>query len=122
MNQGVIEMKYNAVNRPYFVLKDHIGNTIIVSESYSDRISCERSIIDIRENIAIAQLNAKGDDASNPRLEMIEHSSDKFQFCLYSLQGEIILTSESYCDKESCINQMKAFKEYCANAKILDLL
>lgn len=122
MVQGVIEVKYNAVNRPYFVLKDEKGGILSVSESFTDRIACERNIIDIRESIIVAQIAMEGDELYYPKLEMIQESDTAFHFRLYSLKGDIILKSESYCKKDLCEKQMRTIKRYFANAKIKDLL
>jgi uncharacterized protein YegP (UPF0339 family) len=122
MKQGVIEMKNNAVNRPYFVVKDDNDSTLFISESFTDRIACERNIIYVRESTIIAQLSVEGDNAKPPKLVVCQHASGTFYFVLYSIKGNIILASESYSDKEVCIEQMRKFKAYCSNAKLVDLL
>ncbi len=122
MEQAVVEIKYNAINRPYFVMKNQKGETIAVSESFSDRIDCERCIINVRENTAIAQEIPLGESGENPKFELREYLPGKFQFLLYSIKDEIILTSEPCNSLQECINRMKEFKESFVWAKIVDLL
>lgn len=122
MGQGVFEIKMNPVGRPFFVMKEPLGKVIVVSQSYCDRTACELSIVGVRETATIASVILKNELATNPKFEIIQEMGGMYFFKLISIQGDTILTSGTYCEAGKCLNKINEIKQYCRDAKIIDLL
>ncbi|TCK83393.1 YegP family protein [Albibacterium bauzanense] len=88
-----------------FNLKANNGQTILSSEGYTAKTSCENGIASVKKN---AQ-----DDA---RFERKNSSNGKSYFNLKATNGQIIGTSEMYESASGRDNGIKSVKENAPNA------
>ena len=92
-----------------FRLKAANGETILASEGYKSKDSCENGI-------ASVQKNCGSDDC----YEMKETDSGKFHFNLKSTNGQVIGTSQMYSSESGCRNGMDSVKRSAPGASIDD--
>ncbi len=93
-----------------FRLKAKNGQTILVSEGYKAKASCQNGIESVKKN---AQ-----DDA---RFERNETSNGKFKFNLKATNGQVIGTSEIYESKASMENGIESVKKNAPEAEVKEL-
>lgn len=88
-----------------FNLKANNGQTILSSEGYTAKTSCENGIASVKKN--------SQDDA---RFERKNSSNGKSYFNLKATNGQIIGTSEMYESDSGRDNGIKSVKENAPNA------
>lgn len=92
-----------------FRLKAGNGETILASEGYKSKDSCENGIASVQKNCL------------NPdRFEKKTTDSGKFRFNLKATNGQVIGTSESYSSESSRDNGMKSVANSAPGAKVDD--
>lgn len=103
-----------------FTLKAGNGEVIGVSESYSSESACENGIESVRKNAPIANLEDQiaGTSAVNPKFEVYEDKKGECRFRLKARNGEIILASEGYKSKASCLNGIESVKKNAPDASV----
>ena len=93
-----------------FRLKAGNGETILSSEGYKARASCDNGIESVRKNSA------------NPdRFAAAQTDSGKFRFNLTATNGQVIGTSQSYESESGCSNGMKSVASNAADATVVEL-
>lgn len=93
-----------------FNLKAGNGQTILSSQGYASRVSCDNGIESVRKN--------SQDDA---RFERLESSNGKPYFNLKSTNGQIIGSSEMYESVASRENGIESVKKNAPDATVFDL-
>lgn len=92
-----------------FNLKANNGQTILASEGYTTKASCENGIESVKKN-------SQNDD----NFDRKKSSNDKFYFNLKAANGQIIGTSEMYESESGRENGIKSVKENAPDANVDD--
>lgn len=93
-----------------FRLKAGNGETILSSEGYKARASCDNGIESVRKN-----------SADPDRFVAAQTDSGKFRFNLTATNGQVIGTSQSYESESGCSNGMKSVASNAADATVVEL-
>ncbi len=93
-----------------FRLKSGNGQTILASEGYKQRSSCENGIASVKKN--------SGDDK---RYERKETKSGQHMFNLKAGNGQVIGTSESYTTTSARDNGIASVMKNAPDAPVKDL-
>lgn len=92
-----------------FRLKASNGQTILSSEGYKAKASCNNGIASVQKN------------CGNPDLFVKKQTpSGKFRFSLVATNGQIIGTSQNYASESGCNNGMKSVANSAPGAAIDD--
>ena len=98
-----------------FDLKAGNGETIGTSEVYAADKSCLNGIESVRKNAPIANLEDQSVEpvvkGKCPKFEVYVDKAGEFRFRLKARNGEIILTSEGYKSKPSCLNGIESVRK-----------
>ncbi len=92
----------------YFVLKAGNGETILQSEGYKARKSCENGVESVRRNA-----NDKG------KFERKTAKDGRFYFVLKSGNGQVIGKSQMYKSDSGCRNGMASVGRNAPDAKLV---
>ena len=93
-----------------FRLKAGNGETILSSEGYKAKASCDSGIESVRKNSAIPE-----------RFEKIESGSGKFRFNLKASNGQVIGTSQTYTSESGRDNGIASVARNAADAAVVEL-
>lgn len=93
----------------YFVLKAGNGETILQSEGYKARKSCENGISSVRNN-----------SADENRFERRTAKNGKFYFVLKATNGQEVGRSQMYKSESGCRNGMKSVARNAPGATVVD--
>lgn len=104
----------------HFSLKAGNGEIIGVSEVYTSKPACLKGIDSVRTNAADAALEDQTADgqAKNPKFEVYADKKGEFRFRLKAKNGEIILSSEGYKTKTSCLNGVESVRRNAPGADV----
>ena len=93
------------------------GNHQVIgtSEVYSSKASCLNGIESVKKNAPIAAIEDQTVEGfaaeKHPKFEIYNDKSGEFRFRLKAKNGEIILSSEGYTAKASCVNGIESVKK-----------
>ncbi len=107
---GKFEIYTDKAGEFRFRLKAGNGQTILASEGYKQRASCDNGIASVRKNAA--------DDG---RYERKETKSGQHMFNLKAGNGQVIGTSESYTSTSARENGIESVKKNAPDAEVKDL-
>lgn len=107
MGKFVISKRTNGEYQ--FNLAANNGQTILSSEGYTSKASCDNGIDSVRRNAI-----------EDSRFETRTASNDKFYFVLKATNGQIIGTSQMYESNANCQNGIASVKANAPNATIED--
>ena len=93
-----------------FRLKAGNGETILSSEGYKQKASCDNGIESVRKNCQ--------DDNC---FEKKETSSGMFRFNLKSTNGQVIGTSQNYKTESGCDNGIDSVKRNAPDAAVVEV-
>lgn len=96
-------------NEYRFRLKAGNGETILSSEGYASKASCDNGIKSVMKNSAIPE-----------RFVKKQTDSGKFRFNLMASNGQVIGVSENYSSEASCDNGIKSVAKSAVGASIKD--
>ncbi|MCL1838848.1 MAG: YegP family protein [Propionibacteriaceae bacterium] len=99
------------------------GEVIGVSEVYNTKAACMKGIESIRNNAPKAKIEDQtaGGSATNPKFEIYKDKAGEFRFRLKATNGEIILASEGYKAKASCLNGIDSVVRNAPDAQVLEV-
>ncbi len=90
------------------------GQVIGVSEVYKQKASCLNGVASVAKNGPIAALEDQTEEgfatATCPKFEIFTDKREEFRFRLKARNGEIILASEGYSRKDSCLNGVESVR------------
>jgi len=98
------------------------GQTIGASESYKSDASCLNGIASVKRCCLGDVQDLTVEDApvvKHPKYEVFQDKSGEYRFRLKARNGEIILSSEGYKKKESCLNGVESVKKNAPEAPIV---
>jgi uncharacterized protein YegP (UPF0339 family) len=107
----------------HFVLKAGNGQVIGTSEVYNSEAACENGIKSVETNAPKAALEDQTSEgykkAKAPKFEVYADKKGEFRFRLTAKNGEIILASEGYTAKPSCMNGIDSVRRNAKGAKVV---
>ena len=95
--------------KDYFVLETGNGETILQSERYKSRKSCENGIESVRKN-----------SQNENRFEVRNAKDGREYFVLKAANGQEIGRSQMYKSRSGCRNGMKSVARNAADAAVVD--
>lgn len=108
-----------------FNLKAGNGEVIGTSETYNSRSSLENGITSVRKNASVAPVEDQTDEGFEqktcPKFEMYTDKAGKARFRLKARNGEIILASQSYASKKSCLAGIESVKTNAPEATVSEI-
>jgi large conductance mechanosensitive channel protein len=104
-----------------FRLKADNNKIVAVGEAYRNHASCINGINSIKKNskAVIEDTTVEGPKLSNPKYEVYQDSTGKFRFRLRAGNGQIVAKSQSYQEKDACLNGVEVIRTSC-DAEIED--
>ncbi|HSM32176.1 MAG TPA: YegP family protein [Woeseiaceae bacterium] len=93
-----------------FRLKAGNGETILSSEGYSSKKSCDNGIESVRKNAAIPE-----------RFEKTQTAGGKFRFNLKASNGQVIGVSQNYDSEAGRDNGIASVTRNAADARVVEL-
>ena len=106
-----------------FNLKASNGEVIATSEIYTTESACLNGVESVRKNAVDAKLEdqtvAGFETVTNPKFEVYKDKAGEFRFRLKARNGEIILASEGYKEKKTCLNGIESVKKNAPEAEIV---
>ncbi len=98
------------------------GQIIGSSEKYKSEASCRDGIDSVRRCSAggVEDQTVEGfETVKHPKFEVYEDKGGKFRFRLKARNGEIILPSQAYTDKASCLKGIESVKANAPDAEVV---
>ena len=98
------------------------GQVIGTSEIYKADASCLNGIESVRKCSAggIQDLTEEnGEKVKHPKFEVYLDKAGEYRFRLKARNGEIILASEGYKEKKSCLNGIESVKKNAPDAEVV---
>lgn len=93
------------------------GNNQIIgdSEVYTTKAACLNGIESVKKNAPVANVEDQTVEGfaaeKHPKFEIYKDKAGEFRFRLKAKNGEIILASEGYTAKASCVNGVESVKK-----------
>lgn len=107
-----------------FDLKATNGQVIGTSEVYSSKNACLKGIESVKTNAPIAKFEdhtlESYEKVTNPKFEMYTDKADECRFRLKAKNGEVILSSEGYKTKASCLNGIESVRKNAPEAPVTE--
>ena len=108
-----------------FNLKAGDGEVIGISEVYTTKAACKNGIKSVKINASLAEIEDQTFDdfeiAKHPKFQIYEDKASETRFRLKAKNGEVILASEGYKSKLSCMNGMESVKKNAPDAAIEEI-
>ena len=99
------------------------GEVIGVSQVYQSKAACLKGTESVRHSAPKANIEdqtAQG-SATNPKFEIYKDKAGEFRFRLKASNGEIILASEGYKAKASCLNGIRSVVHNAPDALVVEV-
>jgi uncharacterized protein YegP (UPF0339 family) len=107
---GKFECYKDKAGEHRFRLKAGNGETILSSEGYKAKKSCDNGIESVRKNAALSE-----------RFEKTTTAGGKFRFNLKASNGQTIGTSQNYDSESGRDNGIKSVARNAPDAKVVEL-
>ena len=107
-----------------FDLKATNGEVIATSEVYTTKAACLNGIDSVKTCCAgdVEDLTVENAEAvKHPKFEVYTDKKEEFRFRLKATNGEIILASEGYAKKASCLNGIESVRKNADGAEVVML-
>lgn len=106
-----------------FDLKANNGEVIATSEVYKAEASCRKGVASVIRNAPIAPVEDQTvegfEKQKHPKFEVYTDKAGETRFRLKAANGEVILASEGYKAKSSCMNGIESVKKNAPDAEIV---
>ena len=106
-----------------FRLKAGNGEIIGTSEVYKALDSCKNGCASVAKNAPVANIEDQTvegfEKQKHPKFEVYTDKAGETRFRLKATNGEIILASEGYKAKSSCMNGIASVQKNAADAEIV---
>ena len=106
-----------------FNLKAGNNEIIATSEVYTTEASCRKGIDSVMRNAAaggVEDQTVEGfEKVKHPKFEIFEDKGGKFRFRLKARNGEIILASQGYKTKDTCLNGIESVKKNAPESPVV---
>lgn len=104
-----------------FQLRAGNGEIIGVSETYTSEAACRNGIEGVRRAAAGGIEDQTAEDfapVKHPKFEMYLDKAGEYRFRLKAVNGEIVLTGESYKAKAGCLKGIESIKNNAPDAPV----
>lgn len=104
-----------------FDLKAGNGEVIATSEVYNSESACMNGINSVKNNCTAEvedQTVENFAQLKHPKYEVYADKAGEFRFRLKARNGEVIVTSEGYKSKPSCMNGIESVKKNAPEAEV----
>ena len=98
------------------------GQVIGVSEIYTTESACKKGIESVKKNALSPVQDTTLEEVpqvKHPKFEVYTDKAGEFRFRLKASNGEIILASEGYAAKSSCMNGIESVGKNAPDAEIV---
>ncbi|MBO5517465.1 MAG: YegP family protein [Firmicutes bacterium] len=106
-----------------FRLKAGNGEVIGTSEVYKALDTCKNGCASVAKNAPVANIEDQTvegfEKQKHPKFEVYTDKAGETRFRLKASNGEIILASEGYTAKKSCLNGIESVKKNAPDAEIV---
>ncbi|MBP5313216.1 MAG: YegP family protein [Clostridia bacterium] len=120
---GKFVIIFNEKGDPHFNLVATNGQVIGTSEVYKSKTSCKNGIESVKR-CSVGEIEDKTvEDAKavkHPKFVITMDKSGKYRFNLKAKNGEIILSSQGYTTKDTCINGINSVKKNAPDASVVE--
>ena len=123
MASGKFVWKTTATGKFRFNLVAGNGQVIGTSENYNSKESMLNGIESVRKNSAAPSEDQTVEpvaQVTNPKFEIYTDKAGEIRFRLKARNGEIILASEGYKAKASCVNGVDSVKNHAPEAVVVE--
>ena len=113
----------NEKGDPHFNLLATNGQVIGTSEVYKTMSACKNGIDSVKRCVegGIEDQTVEGfEEQKHPKFVVSQDKAGKFRFNLKAKNGEIILSSQGYVTKDSCLNGINSVKNNAPDAAVVD--
>lgn len=120
---GKFVIVVNEKGNPHFNLLATNGQVIGSSEVYNSMAACKNGIESVKKCVegGIEDTTVEGFEAvKHPKFVVTQDKAGKFRFNLKAKNGEIILSSQGYVSKDSCLNGINSVKNNAPDAAVVD--
>lgn len=122
---GKFEIKITDKGNVRFHLKAGNGEVIATSENYASVESCEKGIESVRRNAPEAKIEDQTvegyERVTNPKFEVYSDKAGEIRFRLKARNGEIIVASEGYRSKASCLKGIESVRRNAPEARVVQI-
>ena len=98
-----------------FDLKAGNGEVIATSEVYASEAACKNGVESVKKNAPVAAVENQTVEGyaaeKHPKFEVYTDKKGEFRFRLKATNGEVILASEGYVKKTSCLNGIESVRK-----------
>lgn len=98
-----------------FDLKATNGQVVASSQVYKTIVTCKNGIASVTRFAPIANIEDQTvegfEKVKHPKFEIFEDKGGKFRFRLKARNGEIILASQGYKTKDTCLNGIESVRK-----------
>ena len=106
-----------------FRLKAGNGEVIGTSEVYKAEDTCKNGCVSVAKNAPIANIEDQTvegfEKQKHPKFEVYTDKAGETRFRLKAANGEVILASEGYKAKSSCMNGIESVRKNAVDAEIV---
>ena len=98
------------------------GQVIGVSEIYTTEAACKKGIESVKKNALSPVQDTTLEEVpqvKHPKFEVYTDKAGEFRFRLKASNGEIILASEGYSAKSSCMNGIESVGKNAPEAEVV---
>ena len=110
---GKFVIVVNEKGDPHFNLIATNGQIIGTSETYKSLASCKNGGID-------DTTVEGGEKVKHPKFVIKTDKGGKYRFSLKARNGEVILSSQGYASKDTCLNGINSVKKNAPDAPIVE--
>ena len=106
-----------------FDLKATNGQVVASSQVYKTIVTCKNGIASVTKFAPIANIEDQTvegfEKEKHPKFEIYTDKAGETRFRLKAANGEIILASEGYTAKKSCLNGIESVRKNAVDAEIV---
>ena len=106
-----------------FDLKATNGQVIATSQVYKRKETCLKGVESVRKNAPAAGVEDQTVEGfevlKHPKFEVYQDKAGEYRFRLKARNGEIILASEGYKEKKSCLSGIESVKKNAPDAEVV---
>ena len=106
-----------------FDLKAGNGEVIATSEVYASEAACKNGVESVKKNAPVAAVENQTVEGyaaeKHPKFEVYTDKKGEFRFRLKATNGEVILASEGYVKKASCLNGIESVRKNADSDTVL---
>ena len=119
---GKFVIKVNEKGNPHFNLLATNGQVIGTSEVYNSMAACKNGIESVK-NCCGGEVEDTTEEGyktlKHPKFVVKPYGKDRFKFDLKAKNGQVILSSQGYESKKSCLNGIESIKKNAPEAPIV---